>query len=83
MFLSTYFFFCRYCLDGPVIFTEEVIWLCEDCEQETGPCPMTDSDSDDSITSEDDVIARPILDANWRYEFFFLYLKIGEHLYIS
>jgi hypothetical protein len=32
---------------------------------------MTDSDSDDSITSEDDVIARPILDANWRYEFCF------------
>ncbi|XP_058740612.1 uncharacterized protein LOC131655497 [Vicia villosa] len=22
----------RYCLDGPVIFTDEVIWFCEDCE---------------------------------------------------
>ncbi|AET01000.1 putative chromatin regulator PHD family [Medicago truncatula] len=55
----------RYCLDGPVIFTEEVIWLCEDCDEETGPCPMTDSETDDSITSEDDFKARPILDANW------------------
>lgn len=24
----------RYCLDGPVIFTDEVIWFCEDCEPE-------------------------------------------------
>jgi len=32
---------------------------------------MTDSDTDDSITSEDDFKARPILDANWRYEFCF------------
>lgn len=23
----------RYCLDGPVIFTDEVIWFCEDCEE--------------------------------------------------
>ncbi|KAK2404490.1 RING/FYVE/PHD zinc finger superfamily protein [Trifolium repens] len=22
----------RYCLDGPVIFTDDVIWFCEDCE---------------------------------------------------
>ncbi|CAI8604376.1 unnamed protein product [Vicia faba] len=24
----------RYCLDGPVIFTDEVLWFCEDCEPE-------------------------------------------------
>ena len=56
-----------------MIFIDEVTWFCEDCEEELGPCPMTDSDSDadDSITSEDNVNARPILDANWRYEFCF------------
>ncbi|KAI5400250.1 hypothetical protein KIW84_065247 [Lathyrus oleraceus] len=26
------FFSSRYCLDGPVVFTDEVIWFCEDCE---------------------------------------------------
>lgn len=69
-----------------MIFTEEVIWLCEDCDEETGPCPMTDSETDDSITSEDDFKARPILDANWRYEFCFALFenrRTSIYIYIS
>ncbi|XP_016204349.1 uncharacterized protein LOC107644909 isoform X2 [Arachis ipaensis] len=28
----------RYCLDGPVIFTEQVIWFCEDCKPTVETC---------------------------------------------
>jgi len=34
MFYKSFFLSFRYCLDGPVIFTDEVIWFCEDCEPE-------------------------------------------------
>ncbi|RHN51341.1 putative chromatin regulator PHD family [Medicago truncatula] len=38
----------RYCLDGPVIFTDEVIWFCEDCETDVVVINDSDSESTDS-----------------------------------
>ncbi|KAK2456202.1 serine/threonine-protein phosphatase BSL3 [Trifolium repens] len=35
----------EYCLDGPVIFTEDVIWFCEDCE----PKPIVSYSLDQSM----------------------------------
>ncbi|CAK8532632.1 unnamed protein product [Lathyrus sativus] len=39
-----YYALHRYCLDGPVIFTDEVIWFCEDCEAEVVDVDYPDSE---------------------------------------
>ncbi|XP_024641400.2 uncharacterized protein [Medicago truncatula] len=49
----------RYCLDGPVIFTEEVIWFCEDCkvvDTESSEKGEVDS-SEDFVTVADPISA--------------------------
>ncbi|CAJ2661958.1 unnamed protein product [Trifolium pratense] len=63
----------RYCLDGPVIFTDEVIWSCEDCEAEVTATDYSDSETKDSEKGEVDsnkecftvVDPQPIADAIW------------------
>ncbi|GAU26404.1 hypothetical protein TSUD_278490 [Trifolium subterraneum] len=67
-------FMHRYCLDGPVIFTDEVIWFCEDCEQEVVDADYPDDDATDSEKCDIDSIAdcvtvidpQPIADPIWR-----------------
>ncbi|PNX84291.1 hypothetical protein L195_g040349, partial [Trifolium pratense] len=64
----------RYCLDGPVIFTDEVIWFCVDCEE-----AVIDTDYPDQVTSDSEkgevdcsdrcvtvVDPQPIADPTWR-----------------
>ncbi|XP_045799121.1 uncharacterized protein LOC123893229 isoform X2 [Trifolium pratense] len=63
----------RYCLDGPVIFTDEVIWFCEDCEAEVIDTDYSDSETKDSEKGEVDsnkecftvVDPQPIADPIW------------------
>ncbi|RHN71491.1 putative Zinc finger, RING/FYVE/PHD-type [Medicago truncatula] len=43
-----------YCLDGPVIFTYEVFWLCDDCEEEVIDIDYPDQDTSDSENGEVD-----------------------------
>ncbi|CAJ2666240.1 unnamed protein product [Trifolium pratense] len=65
----------RYCLDGPVVFTDEVIWFCEDCEQEVVDVDYPDEDTTNSEKGEVDSIIedcvtvvdpQPIADPIWR-----------------
>ncbi|PNX73435.1 hypothetical protein L195_g029337, partial [Trifolium pratense] len=65
----------RYCLDGPVVFTDEVIWFCEDCEQEVVDADYPDEDTTNSEKGEVDSIIedcvtvvdpQPIADPIWR-----------------
>jgi len=57
----------RYCLDGPVIFTDEVIWLCEDCDKEE--VDTVDSEKGKVDSSEDFATVadpQPIADPIWK-----------------
>ncbi|KAK7380443.1 hypothetical protein VNO78_32954 [Psophocarpus tetragonolobus] len=51
----------RYCLDGPVIFTDDVIWFCEGCEPKVGQTSFHDqgtlllSDENVSLNLENEV----------------------------
>ncbi|XP_004515117.1 uncharacterized protein [Cicer arietinum] len=68
----------RYCLDGPVVFTDEVIWFCEDCEvkevhtaypdQCTLPLPsrMNNAAVDSSEDRVTAVAPQPVADPIWR-----------------
>ncbi|XP_058750087.1 uncharacterized protein LOC131623078 [Vicia villosa] len=47
-----YFLFFRYCLDGPVVFTDEIIWYCEDCEIEVIDVDFSDNAIVDSENTE-------------------------------
>ncbi|CAL5185346.1 unnamed protein product [Lathyrus oleraceus] len=50
-----YYALHRYCLDGPVVFTDEVIWFCEDCEAEVVDVDYLDSEIEvDSIEDYDE-----------------------------
>jgi hypothetical protein len=72
-FFTQFFYIFRYCLDGPVIFTDEVIWFCEDCEAE-----LIDTDYHDKTTDSENgevdsnkecltvIDPQPIADAIWR-----------------
>ncbi|CAI8593772.1 unnamed protein product [Vicia faba] len=51
-----YYALHRYCLDGPVVFTDEVIWFCEDCEAEVVDEDYPDSEILDSENGEVDSI---------------------------
>ncbi|CAL5185345.1 unnamed protein product [Lathyrus oleraceus] len=42
----------RYCLDGPVVFTNEVIWFCEDCDGEVIDVDFSDKAIVDSENAE-------------------------------
>ncbi|CAI8593771.1 unnamed protein product [Vicia faba] len=42
----------RYCLDGPVVFTDEVIWFCEDCDVEVIDVDSSDNEIVDSKNDE-------------------------------
>ncbi|KAK7279861.1 hypothetical protein RJT34_24920 [Clitoria ternatea] len=52
----------RYCLDGPVIFTDEVAWFCEDCEEKLGVAPSLKqsrsflSETNDTVNLENNAI---------------------------
>jgi hypothetical protein len=62
----------RYCLDGPVIFTDEVIWFCEDCEEKIDIVYCLDSaDSeeggkDSSKECDAVVVSEPIAASIWK-----------------
>ncbi|XP_050911993.1 uncharacterized protein LOC127126962 [Lathyrus oleraceus] len=64
----------RYCLKGPVVFTDDVIWFCEDCEEEILGADYPDSKAADSEKCEVDSIEKcvtfvdpkPIVDPIWR-----------------
>ncbi|KAK2444304.1 RING/FYVE/PHD zinc finger superfamily protein [Trifolium repens] len=64
----------RYCLDGPVVFTDDVIWFCEDCEQEVVDAEYPDEDTTDSEKGEVNSIEhcvnvvdpQPIVDPIWK-----------------
>jgi hypothetical protein len=64
----------RYCLDGPVVFTDDVIWFCEDCEQEVVDAEYPDEDTTDSEKGEVNYIEhcvnvvdlQPIADPIWK-----------------
>ncbi|MED6225970.1 hypothetical protein PIB30_098737 [Stylosanthes scabra] len=55
---------CLYCLDGPVVFTEDVTWFCEDCDPtavetfsyDKSACPP--SRASDSLDLEDAIQTR-------------------------
>ncbi|XP_058773351.1 uncharacterized protein LOC131647481 [Vicia villosa] len=63
----------RYCLKGPVVFTDEVIWFCEDCEEildanypdsETADLEKCEVDSNEKCATFVD--PQPIVDPIWR-----------------
>ncbi|CAI8593905.1 unnamed protein product [Vicia faba] len=64
----------RYCLKGPVVFTDKVIWFCEDCEEEILDTDYPDCETADSERCEVDssekcvtfVDPQPIVDPIWR-----------------
>ncbi|CAK8532872.1 unnamed protein product [Lathyrus sativus] len=64
----------RYCLKGPVVFTDDVIWFCEDCDEEVLGADYPDSKAADSEKCEVDSIEKcatfvdpqPIGDPIWR-----------------
>ena len=50
--------FIRYCLKGPVVFTDAVTWFCEDCATKLGVPPALDQSTPISSVSRNNCIQR-------------------------
>ncbi|CAI8593903.1 unnamed protein product [Vicia faba] len=55
----------RYCLAGPVVFTDKVTWFCEDCEEMVVEANHPNSETLESEKDEVVVDPQPIADSIW------------------
>ncbi|CAL5185445.1 unnamed protein product [Lathyrus oleraceus] len=55
----------RYCLAGPVIFTDKVTWFCEDCEEMVLEVDHPNTETSESVKDEVVFDPQPIADPIW------------------